>query len=312
MVFMLHFMTMSGKNGSKPYNSISITFFNLILNAQEVLGTDDTKRLRIYITGDENVLSPTSNIILSDEMPNIFFVFEQPIDSEETKKLWKNIHNGQTIDLDEVRANFENGAEINGLWPYYREYIQYEKYDNLHEILIEYGFNSAKHLENITRRQWNLISHEKKLLILSNGFDFTKSSIFYLFSEELLFKFGHKININILNKKKESLLSKHINSCSINFLKEFFNLFLNININFQYNHIKSRTLFHPGDTLLHAVCRSAEINLTKLEFLLQNGAENIANSAGKTPLDILQEINRTKAIYKVTKAIEIIEEHVNS
>ena len=74
MVFMLHFMTMSGKNGSKPYSSNIITFFNLILNAQEVLGTDDTIRLRIYIAGDENVLSSMSDINLSDEMPNNFFV----------------------------------------------------------------------------------------------------------------------------------------------------------------------------------------------------------------------------------------------
>jgi len=178
--------------------------------------------------------------------------------------------------------------------------------NNIQTLLLSAGFNT-RHMFRIP----DILKFIKRLTrysiflddVISNSdlhpntlIGTRKYPLFYELKYEDLIKYKDIIDPTILNSNGHSLLSRRDIS-STDLLMDHMKLFPQIDINLQYNIQRGKTSV-AGDTLLHILCRSPYINMSRIKGLLQNGATLIKNNKGETPIDILKQrkLNRKRDV----------------
>ena len=99
---------------------------------------------------------------------------------------------------------------------------------------------------------------------------------------EMLEEYNKKgeVDQSLVDSYGESLLSKYITTTSTVDVQEKLKKYTNIDINKQYNSNKQYSIRSDpriiGDTLLHKICRTSYLNISKIKLLLDNGAKPVS------------------------------------
>jgi len=342
-------ITMTGITKICPIaDDLVLTYYPLVELAYKELSYSPLEyKLRLYNNGEEDSLTPTSVIDISE---NIFvlpmsFSIEKTIEfgyyiidnrnyikQNEALDIYKHaeelLNDGVNINTQEewairmicsifqsdnikfVELIISHGFIVDCRATKYYVTNGIPLSNNIQTLLLSAGFNSSKmfripyninqpyilkFIKNLTR--YSIFLED----VISNGILHPntlicdgKYPLFYELKYEDLVKYKDIIDPTILNRYGHSLLSRR-NISSTDLLTDHMKLFPQIDINLQYNIQRGKTSV-AGDTLLHILCRSPYINMSKIKVLLQNGAKLIENNKGETPIDILKQrkLNRKR------------------
>ncbi len=126
--------------------------------------------------------------------------------------------------------------------------------------------------------------------------------------DEFLDKYKYSIDYNLTLHDGSTFMSYSTLLDDSKRFEERLNNHPQLDINFQYTLKYDVTTKHkytrPGDTLLHMLCRNDELNLVKIQLLLDRGMKLIKNDEGETQIDVLNKQPDTPLRYNILQILE--------